>query len=525
MLSNIFKITIDRNLKKIALFFLLITAIFAQDSTKSEAFKRNIPQGRSSLHKPKYPSYPLLTGYLLQQEANNGDPFAQHELGIRLLIGKGFQPDTAKAVYWIEKAASQNIPSAQFNLGIMYYNGVGVAWNPFKSFKSFQYAAESNMPEAEYAYAIFFTENLVVNKDLSKAYKWFKKAAAKDYEPAKESLQYLKEQGYDLVDIETNNEKPDTAIDIDEKAQSSSIFQQDWEVDYIDFQSDTVDSEREQEIVEELFNENRDELKRKLGINELRSAEVLQDTSSLGLIKFAADNGSPEALLITATAAEKGIVVKRDLLDAAFRYLRSFRLGSQKAASRLYQLTRDRNLFDLLKKEVDKGNPDAMYTWAGLVALGFDYSLNDEQAFDLLKKAAKKDHINSIIEMGLNYFNGSLVKKDKEKAFEFWKRAADLGSREAKVRIAFAKISEEQNSYKDEVEILRIAANQGSVLAQAALAYCYENGIGVDERKSMAAKLYKQAAYRGNETAYNSLKRMYDELRPDDNEFKIYESN
>lgn len=511
-------------MKNIILFFFLISAIIAQDTTKSEAFKRNLPKGKSSLHKPKYPSYPLLTGYLLQQEANNGDPFAQHELGIRLLIGKGFQPDTNKAVYWIQKAASQNIPSAAFNLGIMFYNGIGVEWDPFNSYKNFKYAAESGMPEGEYAYAIFFTENLVVNKDLSKAYKWFKAAAEKDYKPAKESLWFMKEQGYDLVGVDDVEEtKPNEREE--ELNQSSSIFEQDWELDYIDFQSDTVDSRKEQEVLEQLFSENKDELKRKLGINELRETEMLDDTSSLGLIKFAADNGSPEALLITATAADRGIVVKRDLLDAAFRYLRAYRLGSQKAAARLYQLTQDRTIFELLKKEVDKGNADAMYTWAGLVALGFDYSLTDKQAYELLEKAADKNHINSIIEIGLNYYNGSLVKEDKPKAIEFWQRAADLGSREAKVRIAFANISDEKNSYKKEIEILRVAANQGSVLAQAALAYCYEKGIGVRKRKSMAAKLYKQAAYRGNETAYNSLKRMYDELRPEDEEFKIYETN
>jgi len=503
----------------------LISAIIAQDTTKSEAFKRNLPRGKSSLHKPKYPSYPLLTGFLLQQEANNGDPFAQHELGIRLLIGKGFKPDTSQAIYWIEKAASQNIPAASFNLGILYYNGIGVEWNPFKSFKNFQYAAKAEMPEGEYAYAIFYTENLVVNKDLSKAYRWFKKAADRDYQPAKESLRYMKEQGLDLVDIDTSEVKSTPKQDDKTITQSSSVFQQDWEVDYIDFQSDTLDSEKEKEIVEELFSEDKDELKRKLGINKLRSTEVLEDTSSLGLIKFAADNGSPEALLITATAAEKGIVVKKNLLEAAFRYLRSSRLGSQKASIRLYQLSQDKNLFDLLKKEVDKGNPDAMYTWAGLVALGFDNSLTDEQAYDLLKKAAEKGHINSIIEIGLNYFNGSLVKQDKEKAIEYWQRAADLGSREAKVRIAFANLSIDKNSYKNEIDVLRSAANQGSVLAQAALAYCYENGIGVSKRKSMAAKLYKQAAYRGNETAYNSLKRMYDELRPANEEFQIYQSN
>ena len=501
---------------------LLITVLIAgQDSTKSEAFKRDLPRGKSSLHRPKYPSYPLLTAYLLQQESRKGDPFAEHELGIRLLFGKGFQPDTAKAVYWISKAAEQNISAARFNLGILYYNGIGVDWNPFLAFQNFKFAAEAGMPESEYAYGIYYTDGFVVNKDLAKAYFWFKKAAAEDYEPAKQSLEYLKKQGFDFVGLENADQKVDSTAKI-EQTQNSSLIQQDWEIDFLDFEGDSVDSEKEREIVEELFTENKEDLKQKLGISEFKNAKSLTDTSSIGLIKFAADNGSPEALLIQAKAAEQGIVVKKDLVDAAFKYLRSYRLGSQKAAFRLFQLTKDRNIFKLLKEKVDSGDPDAMYTWAGLVAMGFDNSLTDQQAYDLLEKAAAKNHINSIIEIGLNYFNGSLVKENKEKALEYWEKASKLGSREADVRIAFANISTVKDSYDDEISTLRNAANQGSVLAQAALAYCYENGIGVKTRKSMAAMLYRQAAYRGNETAFASLKRMYDELRPSKDEFKIY---
>lgn len=507
---------------KILLPILIVSAIlFGQDSTRSEAFKRDLPKGKSSLHQPKYPSYPLLTGFLIQKEANDGDPFAQHELGIRLLFGKGFEPDTAKAIYWIQKSAEQNISAARFNLAIMYYNGIGVNWNPFLAYENFQFAAEAGMPESQYAYGIYFTENFVVNKDLSQAYKWFKEAAEQDYEPAKESLEYMKKQGYNLVDVDTSNEKTDPKPQITSST-GSSLMQQDWDVDFLDFEDDTLDSEQEKELVEEIFTENKEDLKQKLGISDLISEESLDDTSSVGLIEFAAENGSPEALLITAKAAEQGIVVKQDLLDAAFRYLRSYRLGSQKAAFRLFQLTKDRGIFDLLKAKVDDKDPDAMFTWAGLVALGFDNSLTDQQAYELLEKAAEQNHINSIIEIGLNYYNGSLVKQDREKALEYWERASKLGSREADVRIAFANLSTDKDNFDDEITTLRIAANQGSVLAQSALAYCYENGIGVDQRKSMAARLYRQAASRGNETAYNSLKRMYDELRPEDEEFQIY---
>ena len=498
-------------MKKLFILFLIISAVAAQDSTLSEAFRRELPKGKSSLHKPKYPSYPLLTGFVLREEANNGDPFAQHELGIRLLLGRGFEADTSRAIYWIEKAAEQNISAAKFNLAIMYYNGIGVDWNPFSAYKNFRFAAQAGMREGQYAYGIYFTGNFVVNKDISEAIKWFKLSADQDYEPAEKTLEMLKEQGYDLSlknpshDETSMNEEFGTT-------DNSSIMDQDWQVDYFEFGEDTL----------ELISQNKEELKRKLGLSELRSAETIKDTSSLGIIQFAADNGSPEALLITATAAEKGIAVEKDLVLAAFRYLRSYRLGSQKAALKIYQLVKERSLFQLLKKRVGKGDTDAMYTYAGLVALGFDYSLTDEQAYELLEKAASQNHIYSIIEIGLSYFNGNLVEQNREKAIEYWQKAADLGSREAEVRIAFAKISEEKDNYKDEVATLQIAANQGSVLAQAALGYCYEKGIGVEKRKSMAAKLYRQAAFRGSETAYNSLKNMYDELRPEEDEFQIY---
>ena len=70
--------------------------------------------------------------------------------------------------------------------------------------------------------------------------------------------------------------------------------------------------------------------------------------------------------------------------------------------------------------------------------------------------------------------------------------------------------------------MLKTYSNKGSVLAEAALAYCYEKGIGVNQNKARAARLYRQAAQRGNEAAYNSLRNMYDEIRPDEEEFQIY---
>ena len=41
------------------------------------------------------------------EKANNGDASAQHELGIRYLLGRGFGVDTVKSAYWIQKAADR----------------------------------------------------------------------------------------------------------------------------------------------------------------------------------------------------------------------------------------------------------------------------------------------------------------------------------------------------------------------------------------------------------------------------------
>ena len=131
-----------------------------------------------------------------------------------------------------------------------------------------------------------------------------------------------------------------------------------------------------------------------------------------------------------------------------------------------------------------------------------------------------------MIEMGLLYSAGTLVPKNKQKAIEYWNMAKNLGSKEASVRIALSNVADSASkNLSDDITILKQISDEGSVLAQTALGFCYEKGLGVKENKGMAIRLYRQAAQRGNETAFNSLKRMYDELRPEDDEFKIFEEN
>jgi TPR repeat protein len=383
------------------------------------------------------------------------------------------------------------------------------------------------MPEAEFVYGIFLTDNLVVNRNYTEAYYWIKKAADQNFKPAKETVKEFQKMGIELPkkshkDDETINSSSPALVSAPVSKPQMAVWEKDWELDFINLEEDTVSKADTKKYLEMILEKNNTELKNMLGVQKFADSLSSDDTTGLGLIKYAVDKGSPEALLISGRAYQEGIIVDHDIIKAAVNYIHAFRLGSRKAAEYLMKVVQSATFFDLLKKEVDNENPDAMYVWAGLTALGLDYQLTDEQALDLLKKGVEQKHIYSIIETGLCYYSGTLVKQDKEKALQYWEEAKLLGSSEAKVRIAFAKIQLGSNE-KKYIDILEAASEEGSVSAEAALAYCYEKGLNVKKNKAQAANLYRKAAHRGSQAAFNSLRGMYDELRPNREEYQIYE--
>ena len=157
-----------------------------------------------------------------------------------------------------------------------------------------------------------------------------------------------------------------------------------------------------------------------------------------------------------------------------------------------------------------------MYVWYGIQSLGFDKQITDKDAFNLLQKSAALRNLNSVIELGQDYFKGNFVKQDKAKGVEIWKLAADQGNKEARIRIEIANLYGEID-IKDKIEsfnYLKTAEEKGSLIAELSLADCYDKGIIVPREKAKAVYYFRSAAVRGSVFAYNELKRLYDEIRP-----------
>jgi TPR repeat protein len=69
---------------------------------------------------------PLMAQVSWRSLAEQGDAYAQYNLGNMYMKGEGVPQDYAEAVKWYRLAAKQGYSSAQSNLGVAYTNGDGV---------------------------------------------------------------------------------------------------------------------------------------------------------------------------------------------------------------------------------------------------------------------------------------------------------------------------------------------------------------------------------------------------------------
>ena len=163
-----------------------------------------------------------------------------------------------------------------------------------------------------------------------------------------------------------------------------------------------------------------------------------------------------------------------------------------------------------------------MFDWYGLTILGLDNQITFNDALKLLERSAQQNFTPALLEYGL-YVYSTGEHKNLQQTFSLWNNAENLGSKEAQIRKNAVIILDQLSSYDytAKLEQLISASEKGSGLAQSALAFAYENGIGIERDKAKAVKYYRDSAQRGNRFAYSRLKALYDSVRPSDPEFRI----
>ena len=113
---------------------------------------------------------------------------------------------------------------------------------------------------------------------------------------------------------------------------------------------------------------------------------------------------------------------------------------------------------------------------------------------DELEKHAAEDERGALLQLGQRYFDGVLgVAQDFRKAYDYLKRAAELGVQDAQMLLAAYYISEETGVLQKDpgkcIGMLTLAAENGSWKAMEKLSQAYRSGgsgVTADHEKSYA---------------------------------------
>ena len=512
--------------------------------------------GTSMIHAQVYPNSPVFRSYrperestgerneglrrqinifLLERDAANGDPLAQHELGVRLLTGNGVAPDTVRSAEWMRRAASQSLAPAMYNYALLLHNGWGVEWDPFAAYRLFRAAAEQGMPEAQHVTGIFFTDDLVLRQNWDSAWTWVAKSAATGYAPAVRAKQEMLRRG--LVRLSPDSTlaaSPEDMSPTDAASEPAPPGGQDpapaWTPVLLDFdrpqaRSDTVSTATllQEVLASRVFS----------GPDSVSLATLLDehaDSAAWRELLTMTAWGNPEATVLLGRFFAEGRHVAADSWRAAELYATAVFLESNRAPAMLLGLLGSGRLGERMAERAWGGDPRAQYVWACLKALDIETRLSGEQAFELLTRAAAHKHAPSLVQLGICHAGGRWTQRDPAQARQDWERAAALDNTEARLRLAAHLVlsgggnDAEAGAPPDvpaAIALLEEGARQGALLAEVALAGSYERGVGRSVDIGEAVRRYRDAAVRGSMTAWKSLLRLHDGRRPVDPAFRV----
>ncbi|MDX9757783.1 MAG: hypothetical protein RBU27_01370 [Bacteroidota bacterium] len=470
--------------------------------------------------------------FLLERDAAAGDPLAQHELGVRLLTGKGIAPDTTRAAEWIGRAAVQRLTPAMYNYGLLYLYGHGVDWNPFIAYRYFRAAAERGMSEAQHLTGIFFTDDLVLPRNWDSAAVWISRAAAADYPPAVKAKRELVARGVipaekdslpstDTADPRATTADPSTAGAGPAAGGSDPVLAA-WAPVLLDFtRTRKTEAVETGVLLEELLASRDFSAMDSLTLSTLLGTDP--DPGAIAMLDSMARWTNPEAMVLAARLRVEGRHVPRDVWWAAEMLASAVFLESARAPGCLVELLRDGGLSPDLFPRAWNGDARAQYLLACLKFMNIETRVTDAQARELLERAAARQSAGALTQLGIGWASGRWGAVDTDAAETAWEQAARLGSLEARLRLAASRLfrDEARGARAEALTTLDHGARQGSLLAAVAIAGSIERGIGHDVDVGRAVRRYRDAAVRGSTTAWRALLRLHDARRPDTPEFQL----
>ena len=115
-----------------------------------------------------------------QEQAKEGDDYAQYALGLYYLDGDEIPKNYIEAVKWLKKSAEQGNEEAQNYLGTCYHHGKGVEKNDEKAAEWILLSAKKGFCEAQVNLGKFYIRGVGLLKSKILGYCWLTLSLQKD---------------------------------------------------------------------------------------------------------------------------------------------------------------------------------------------------------------------------------------------------------------------------------------------------------------------------------------------------------
>ncbi|MBO6186234.1 MAG: SEL1-like repeat protein [Chryseobacterium sp.] len=421
-----------------------------------------------------------------------------YKIGEMYQKGLGTEKDFKKAIYWYKKALeSPEYANTCYMLGEMYENGEGVEQSYSKAMMYFYEASDDRKSasiNAKYKLGVMYYEGKVLAKDLNKAETFLHEAVDKGITEAKNLLD-------SVITIKENNlntlkQKQDYYKNLAEQGNSNA---QCW-----------------------------------LGNIYLNGEGCQKDYGeALNWYYKASENGNLEAICQLGKIFKNGYGVSKDLTKAKryFQYAANqgfadaqYNLGlllHEEECKRSAVSMNNEALLYLFENAAKQGHADAQCFLGSEYLFGVGTSSvkvkDPQKAVFWYQKAVERNSLEAQYQLGVFYYNGKYVKKDKQKGYDLILKSAKAGHVTAQLFLAgmtgnielHGRNLEEDDAFDEAYLWCRKLAEEGHLYSQCKLGKMYENGKPICKKYRKAFIWYTKASEAGNGYALYLLGNLY----------------
>ncbi len=396
------------------------------------------------------PQDKLKAAVWLHRAAEQGNAEAQSLLGLMYAQGDGVPRDTDEAAVWLRKAAAQGMADAktrlqeldregaaggvpdpepkdaegQLALGCAYDKGKGVPQDSAKAAVWFRKAAEQGNAEARQQLGRLYDKGRGVPQDKAQAAVWYRKAAEQGNAEARFRLGRLYDDGEGVP------QDKEQALALFLQAAEQGNYRAQRYLGFMYIRGDGVPMDRAKgrswlrkawENIYRLAEAGDGDAQFAIGRAFYIGIEKRQDINSARYwFTMAAMGGNADAQYMLGEMYQDGDGLPQDRDKALFWFRKSAAQGDEEAREMLTQIERRDAEVRELTRRANNGDADAPYTLAMMYREGDGVPRDRDKAFLWFRMAAERGHAEGALQAAIGYvLHNGFIMQDWVQAYAF----------------------------------------------------------------------------------------------------------